>query len=199
MYRKYTKPLKIYKRCQILNCLEFNNYWFLLHKNDIHRRISMKIFPLEVFDYFGVSWYSFFTFVITITLVQISLNLVTQMVKVYAVLRRSESFLYISDSFWAASLINERTTSLILWNSFWEEENWTGISCIWMKSTKTSGHVMLQGREISILNGLKSIILKCNPKKPFDHKISLHYFENVKKKLAILLEFYLETSDLFSS
>ena len=60
---------------------------------------------------------------------------------------------------------------------------------------------MLQGREISILNGLKSIILKCIPNKPFDQKISLHYFENVNKckKLAILLEFYLETSDFFST
>ena len=58
---KYPKSSKVYKRCQILNCLEFNNYWFLLHKINFHWRISMprNIFSLEVFD-FGVSRYCIF-------------------------------------------------------------------------------------------------------------------------------------------
>ena len=55
-YIKYPKSSKFYKRGQILNCLEFNNYWILLYKLNFHWKISMSvnIFPLEVFE-FGVS------------------------------------------------------------------------------------------------------------------------------------------------
>ena len=58
-YRKIPKSSKIYIKCQILNCLGFNNYRILVHEINFHWRISMSvnIFPLEVFD-FGVSRYS---------------------------------------------------------------------------------------------------------------------------------------------
>ena len=55
-YRKIPKSSKIYIKCQILNCLGFNNYWILLHEINFHWRISMSVntFPLQVFG-FGVS------------------------------------------------------------------------------------------------------------------------------------------------
>ena len=57
--KKYIKYSKFYKRSQILNCLEFNDYRILLYEINFHWRISMSVntFPLEVFD-FGVSFSS---------------------------------------------------------------------------------------------------------------------------------------------
>ena len=50
-YRKIPKSSKFCIKSQILNCLEFNNYWILLDKIKICCRISIpeSLFPLLVF------------------------------------------------------------------------------------------------------------------------------------------------------
>ena len=52
-YRKIPKSSKFCIKSQILNCLEFNNYWILLDKIKIYCRISIpeSLFPLLVFEF----------------------------------------------------------------------------------------------------------------------------------------------------
>ena len=52
-YRKIPKSSKFCIKSQILNCLEFNNYWILLDKIKICCRISIpeSLFPLLVFEF----------------------------------------------------------------------------------------------------------------------------------------------------